>query len=113
MRACVHVCVCAYVRVCRWLRRWDPSELYPANEDGTLHASGRAELRGLAGRLQARYPRLLPAVSPGPTLAVRATAKPRAQQSARAFVAGLRGGANADQHEQDEDGTGNTGSKEC
>jgi hypothetical protein len=74
----------------RWLGNWTPA--VPEEEDGTLHRIGRLEQHALARRLQARYPALFPALLGQDRAYIgSATAKPRTQQSARAFAAGLAG----------------------
>ncbi len=74
----------------RWLSDWTPP--VPEHEDGTLHDTGRREHHALARRLQERLPTLFPAdLDQHRAYEFSATAKPRTQQSARAFAAGLAG----------------------
>ena len=73
-----------------WLDGWTPP--FPGEaEDGTLHDTGRREHHALAQRLQAAFPSLFPPAPDDPAYAFSATAKPRTQQSAQAFAAGLAG----------------------
>ncbi len=73
-----------------WLSNWTPP--VPEHEDGTLHVIGQREHYALARRLQERLPTLFPAdLDQHGAYEFSATAKPRTQQSARAFAAGLAG----------------------
>jgi hypothetical protein len=82
----------------RWLSSWDPAADYPLDREGQLHDVGRDELSHIARRLQGEFPALFPpSIEPAPAhYDFGATAKPRTQQSARAFASGLVGGAEAD-----------------